>query len=294
MPSILPKIFVASSSEAKQVAYDIQELLKDDAECEVWTTAMEPSKSTFESLRKWLEIADFGISVFAPDDDLNLKGGEFLATRDNVIFEAGLFIGKLGISRNFIFKPKNTPNFRLPSDLLGITTLSYDPSPENKDHRSSMRGDINEVRRAIGQLGPKAIDSDAFDQVAAVCVRVEDGVRQVCLTKTDSDRWNFPKDYAFRSEEHFEVAERAAFEVIGCQGTIARQPFARYKHLKSGAAHEVLVGTYQLDVDPERETAPTLEEVIWVPIDKTGPYFAIGRDIKYQREIQAVIDALIP
>ena len=44
--------------------------------------------------------------------------------RDNVVFEAGLFGGALGIRRTFIIHANGS---KLPSDLLGLTSVRYDP-----------------------------------------------------------------------------------------------------------------------------------------------------------------------
>src|SRR5262245_33586638 len=128
---MLPKIFIASSGAAKQIARDVQELLCDDAECEVWINAFEPSHGTLQTLIRWLDISDFGIFIFAADDILTAKGELVTVTRDNVVFEAGLFIGRIGQDRNFIIRPKwndkkKQADFKLPSDLLGITTLEFD------------------------------------------------------------------------------------------------------------------------------------------------------------------------
>ena len=44
--------------------------------------------------------------------------------RDNVVFEAGLFGGALGIRRTFILHANGA---KLPTDLLGLTSIRYDP-----------------------------------------------------------------------------------------------------------------------------------------------------------------------
>ena len=44
--------------------------------------------------------------------------------RDNVVFEAGLFGGALGMRRTFILHARGA---KLPTDLLGLTSIRYDP-----------------------------------------------------------------------------------------------------------------------------------------------------------------------
>jgi predicted nucleotide-binding protein len=51
-----------------------------------------------------------------------------------VVFEAGLFGGALGIRRTFILHANGS---KLPSDLLGLTSIRYDPATSPAIGRSS-------------------------------------------------------------------------------------------------------------------------------------------------------------
>ena len=75
-----------------------------------------------ESLEKAARDYDYGIFVFTPDDLLVKKGEELAAPRDNVIFELGLFIGRMSRSRAFLVNPSGGS---LPTDLAGLTTATY-------------------------------------------------------------------------------------------------------------------------------------------------------------------------
>jgi predicted nucleotide-binding protein len=44
----------------------------------------------------------YAIFIFTPDDTITIRGEDVLVTRDNVIFEAGLFMSHLGRKRTFI------------------------------------------------------------------------------------------------------------------------------------------------------------------------------------------------
>jgi predicted nucleotide-binding protein len=132
-----PKIFIGSSAESLSIAYSVQENLEHHSECTVWSQGIfNLSESTLDSLIKSLEGFDFGIFVVGPEDILKLRGEEFKAARDNVIFELGLFIGKLGKSRNFILVPRGAENFHLPTDLIGLNPADYEP---NRVMQTSMR-----------------------------------------------------------------------------------------------------------------------------------------------------------
>src|SRR4029079_7586707 len=66
--------------------------------------------------------------------------------RDNVVFEAGLFGGALGIRRTFILHADDS---KLPSDLLGLTPVRDDPDASSAEVRA-----INEkLRKAIETEG---------------------------------------------------------------------------------------------------------------------------------------------
>jgi predicted nucleotide-binding protein len=95
-----PRAFIGSSSESLGVAYAVQQNLADDVEAVVWNQGVfELSLSTIESLTKSLANTDFGIFVFSPDDIARIRGTDAHTVRDNVSFEFGLFVGRLGRER---------------------------------------------------------------------------------------------------------------------------------------------------------------------------------------------------
>jgi predicted nucleotide-binding protein len=68
---------------------------------------------------------DFAVIIFGQDDKTISRGNEAYAPRDNVIFEAGLFMAHLGHKRTFIVTPREQ-NLKILSDLAGLVLLSYD------------------------------------------------------------------------------------------------------------------------------------------------------------------------
>jgi predicted nucleotide-binding protein len=116
---VKPTLFIGSSSESLDVAYAAQRNLEDVADVVVWTQGIfELTKSYLEGLLDALDETDFGLFIFGPDDVTKVRGEELRTARDNVVFELGLFIGRLGRERSFILMPRGVDDFRFPSDLL--------------------------------------------------------------------------------------------------------------------------------------------------------------------------------
>lgn len=149
-----PRVFIGSSSEGLEVAYALQSNLEDDGEVTVWTQdVFRPSEFTLESLLKELNTTDIGIFVFSPDDTVVIRGVEQPAVRDNVIFEVGLYVGRLGRDRCFIVFPRGS-NPRLPSDLLGVTILNYDSGRADGRLEAALGPASSKIRSALKLVAP--------------------------------------------------------------------------------------------------------------------------------------------
>lgn len=125
-----PRVFIGSSSEGLRVANAIQSLLHQELIVEVWNqgTIFGLGNATLEDLEAAVLTYGFGVFVFTPDDQLESRGTVRTVARDNVLFEFGLFVGKLTRKRAFIVR---SPTVSLPSDLAGINTAVYDPTAPN-------------------------------------------------------------------------------------------------------------------------------------------------------------------
>lgn len=149
-----PKVFIGSSRESLETAYALQENLEREAEVTVWNQGIfEPSKYALESLTSLLETFDFGIFVFAADDVLRLRGEDFQVARDNVVFELGLFVGRLGKERNFVVMPRTSDGFHFPTDLLGLTPVMFDPDRQDGNVSAALGPACNKVSKMIRKFG---------------------------------------------------------------------------------------------------------------------------------------------
>ncbi|HEU4557614.1 MAG TPA: nucleotide-binding protein, partial [Longimicrobium sp.] len=156
-----PKVFVASASESLEVAYAVQEELGDDAEVTVWSQYFGvPMRTVLETLLDVLQHTEFAVFVFSPHDAAVIRGEERPTVRDNVLFELGLFVGRLGRERNFILVPKVEPSIRLPTDLLGVVTLDYDPERSDRNLRAALGPSCNRIRTILRAPKPSMQDGE--------------------------------------------------------------------------------------------------------------------------------------
>ena len=99
--------------------------MQRDALPVVWTNGVFwASGYPLEVLEEAMEDSDFGSLVARFEDTVHSRGSAHVAMRDNVLFELGMFIGRLGRHRTF-WSILDIKGLVLPSDLKGITPLSY-------------------------------------------------------------------------------------------------------------------------------------------------------------------------
>jgi tetratricopeptide (TPR) repeat protein len=124
-----------------------------DVKVTVWNQGIfKVSEPTVDSILDRLGDMDFGAFVFAPDDELLIRGEESEATRDNVLFELGLFVGRLGRQRSFIFLPSDHRNLRVPSDLVGMTPALYESDRSDAEPVPATAVACGQVLRRIKDL----------------------------------------------------------------------------------------------------------------------------------------------
>jgi predicted nucleotide-binding protein/predicted oxidoreductase (fatty acid repression mutant protein) len=149
-----PAVFIGSSSEHLNVAYALQSRLESCSEPTVWDQGIfKLSKTTMDSLIAALNNFDFAVFVFGPDDITEIRDEKKNVVRDNVIFELGLFIGKIGLERTFFVVPTGVENLHLPSDLAGITYGRYNDKREDGNLQAALGPVANEIKTFITQLG---------------------------------------------------------------------------------------------------------------------------------------------
>jgi Predicted nucleotide-binding protein containing TIR-like domain len=155
-----PRIFLGSSGKQEKLLQALTRGLADVAHVEPWTTSFNPGTTTLERLLELCHEVDFAAFVFAQDDWTTnsptgspVAGSGQASPRDNVVFEAGLFGGALGMRRTFILHASGS---KLPSDLLGLTCIRYEATTpaEMKLVNQKLRKAIENEGRVARIEGP--------------------------------------------------------------------------------------------------------------------------------------------
>lgn len=148
------RIFIGSSSEELELANAAKSILERDFEVTIWNDSVWDS-SVFkinnnflnDLLRASLQF-DFGLLIGSTDDLVEYRGDIVLQPRDNVLFELGLFIGRLGLSKCAFVIDKE---LKVLSDISGITLARYE------------KNDVPSFVKSISQVSElfrNQIDSD--------------------------------------------------------------------------------------------------------------------------------------
>jgi len=74
-----------------------------------------------------------------------------------VLFELGLFMGKLTRYRTILVHPR-VSGLKLPTDLQGLTLLAYDPGLP-KDMPALLGPACNDIRKIVANLGVRKLTS---------------------------------------------------------------------------------------------------------------------------------------
>ena len=149
----VPIMFLACASESLGVAHAIKEELSSSSLIvKLWTDGIfKPSNHTIEDLETILNSVDFALAVLSADDIVISREKDTVAPRDNTIFELGLFAGAIGRNRTFFIRDKDR-DIKVPSDLAGVTSLSYSALDE---HRWDIAEACNAIRIRISELGQR-------------------------------------------------------------------------------------------------------------------------------------------
>lgn len=147
-----PRIFIGSSTEGLPVAERIKSYFSDDYDSFIWTDNIFKYNENFlETLMKSASLFDFGFMVFTADDKTKVREKLFDTARDNVMFEYGLFLGRIGNDRAYIVFEEGV---KIPTDLAGITLANFKTDKNEEGEivaTNSLEESLGKLKRQIDE-----------------------------------------------------------------------------------------------------------------------------------------------
>jgi 8-oxo-dGTP pyrophosphatase MutT (NUDIX family) len=133
-------------------------------------------------------------------------------------------------------------------------------------------------------------------QVAAVCYRRRGTSVEFLLVNTNGgNKWTFPKGTPDSAMSHSQAAEREAWEEAGAHGHIEPRHFHLYVHSKGvfwkpPGVQEFVIKAFLMEVEQMAQPEEDLRNPTWYAPEEAKKILAKGREVKYARELQAVVD----
>ncbi|MGO4820612.1 MULTISPECIES: CBASS system CD-NTase-associated NAD(+) hydrolase Cap12 [unclassified Flavobacterium] len=173
------RIFIGSSTEELDLANAAKAILEFDKEFEVtiwneevWEKAVFKLNNNYlnDLIRATLQF-DFGILIGTQDDQVIVRGNEELQPRDNILFELGLFIGRLGLNNCAFLIDKE---IKVLSDIKGISLARFE-----RDNLDSFTKAISQVKNLFKNQMDSGINFFPSSTLAAVYY--ENFIKPTCL-----------------------------------------------------------------------------------------------------------------
>jgi 8-oxo-dGTP pyrophosphatase MutT (NUDIX family) len=133
-------------------------------------------------------------------------------------------------------------------------------------------------------------------RVAAICYRRRNSHVEFLLVNTNGGgKWTFPKGAPDARLSNSQAAEREAQEEAGAFGIVEPRHFHIYVHSKGvfwqpGGVQEYVVKAFLMEVQQTRQPEETFRNPTWFDADQARATLAKGREVKYARELQSVVD----
>lgn len=180
---IKKRLFIGSSSEELKLAEAAKLILERDFDVTIWnenvwdTSVFKINQNFLSDLLKASLQYDFGILLGTNDDKVVFRGTEVLQPRDNVLFELGLFTGRLGTSKCAFLIDKE---IKLLSDFNGLSLAHFDKS------------DILSFQKAVIQIKDLFLSStddeiNFFPSATLASVYFENLISPICRFLIEND-----------------------------------------------------------------------------------------------------------
>ncbi|MEH7564007.1 nucleotide-binding protein [Priestia megaterium] len=223
----MSKIFIGSSSESIYLANALFANLDNTGKVEVtpwYNGVFEVGNYTMEDLITQLDSNDFEVFILDADDISISRGIAQSSARDNVIFELGLFMGRLGRERVFFITPKELPegtnsleilvpvdesdkdpqknyevkngktfekkivnSFKVPSDLYGIAPLQYRLRTDG-NWKAALTDVSSQLSSKFARLGRKENPQDKLNQLTEQILQLTEELEKLVAAYDELER----------------------------------------------------------------------------------------------------------
>ena len=149
------RVFIISSTESLKIAHEVKAFFDHDTDIfvEIWSEGtFRIAHYTIDDLAQKVEDSDIAVAIAHGDDHATIRHQSWPIPRDNVTFELGLFMGRLGRLRAVLMEPRDD-KVKLPSDLAGITTITYKAPGKGETWQASLGTACHRLREHIRQMG---------------------------------------------------------------------------------------------------------------------------------------------
>jgi hypothetical protein len=173
---IKKKLFIGSSTEELGIAQVAKSILERDFDVTIWnekvwdTAVFKINQNFLSDLLKASLQFDFGILIGTNDDKVIFRGKEVMQPRDNVLFELGLFTGRLGTSKCAFLIDKEV---KLLSDFNGLSLAYFD-----KSQMDTFTSAVNDIRSLF--LSSSDDEINFFPSATLASVYFENLIVPIC------------------------------------------------------------------------------------------------------------------
>ena len=177
------KIFLGSSTEAKGAMVEVASWLEDEGRHAVlrWDApgVFTPDHGVFEELLRLAAEVDGALLIFSEDDRTWKRGEQLSTTRDNILFEYGMFVGALGrdsVRRVVVGRPDPA------TDLLGLHAIRLPPNDDRDADREAREQARRQVLAWARRLSPAYLKRLGFDLAKHLARNQQTPVRDILLS----------------------------------------------------------------------------------------------------------------
>lgn len=178
------KIFLGSSTESARTMNEVAGWLEKEGRHSVyrWKApgVIHQGHAYFDEHLRIITEMDGALFIFAEDDKVQKRDRATAATRDNVIFEYGMFVGFLGresVLRLVVGEPDT------PTDLHGLHVLRLPPKARTVADRRTKKETLGEVLAWAKRLSPVYLKRLGVDLAKHLARKQQTPVEDILVSK---------------------------------------------------------------------------------------------------------------